>query len=78
MKIMNWLKLFISRKLNICSPVDMDGMEKEPSILYDVWAFLFLPISISEEPCWCCAGLRGFIYGTIFGGLLACIVGWLL
>ena len=61
-------KNFFLDHINWCHPVNSDGSEKQPTWFYTLWCYLFWPIPWMEpEPCWCCASVRGVIYGFILG-----------
>jgi hypothetical protein len=55
------------RRFNWCEPLDPEGEDKPESRLYDFYCRLFWPIPWQEQPCWCCASVRGIIYGLIVG-----------
>ena len=60
-------KAFFIDHINWCHPTNSDGSEKAPSRFYDAWCWVFWPIPWMDEPCWCCASVRGVIYGIILG-----------
>ena len=60
-------KDFFLDHINWCHPTLSNGEEKEPTAFYNFWCWLFWPIPWMDEPCWCCASVRGVIYGVILG-----------
>lgn len=51
--------------INWCHPVDSKGNEKKPTRFYQFYCWLFWPIPWMDEPCWCCAATRGWVYGIV-------------
>lgn len=71
-KLTNKLWWFFLDHINWCHPVYHDGTEKPDSKLYYLYCLAFWPIPWMEEkygkqPCWCCASVRGLIYGLLMG-----------
>lgn len=65
------LKWFFLEKINWCHPTDRNGNEKKPSLFYNIYCYIFWPIPwMKPEPCWCCASVRGIVYGLIIGYLI--------
>ena len=61
-------KWFFLEKINWRHPVDRQGKAKPQSRFYTIYCWLFWPIPWMEPaPCWCCASVRGLIYGLILG-----------
>jgi len=63
------IKAFFIDHINWCHPVNSKGQEKESTLFYEYWCKLFWPIPWMEAPCWCCASVRGVIYGLIVGAI---------
>lgn len=66
-KILEKCKNLFVDHINFCIPDKSDGTPKEDSLFYDLYCLIFWPIP-QNHPCWCCAGVRGIIYGFIIGG----------
>ena len=67
-KIWYECKWFFLEKINWCHPTDRNKKEKPTSWVYTVTCWAFYPIPWMEpQPCWCCASVRGLIYGIIIG-----------
>ena len=71
----NKAKAFFIDHINWCHKTNSDGTEKEPTLFYDLWCALFWPIPWMDEPCWCCASVRGVIYGILLGVGISWIFG---
>lgn len=66
--LLNKLKCFFLEKINWCHPTNCDGTEKPETLFYKIYCYLFWPIPWMEpQPCWCCASVRGIIYGLVLG-----------
>lgn len=63
-------KCFFLEKINWCHPTKCDGTEKGDSLFYKLYCYVFYPIPWQENPCWCCASVRGLLTGGIMGFLL--------
>lgn len=61
------LKWFFLEKINWCHPVDRNGKEKPETLFYKFYCYLYWPIPWMEQPCWCCASVRGMLNGFILG-----------
>lgn len=64
------IKWFFLEQINWCHKTDRNGNEKKPSIFYNLYCYLFYPIPWMENPCWCCASVRGLVYGIVLGFVL--------
>lgn len=49
-----------------CEGVTSNGMEKDLTWFYRIWLALYYPIPQTDK-CWCCASVRGMIYGFVIG-----------
>lgn len=64
--------------VNFCHSTDSNGEAKVVTGSIDrainkfigFYRMLFWPIPTMEEPCWCCASVRGIVYGYIIGCLM--------
>ena len=67
-KICYECKWFFLEKINWCHPTDRNNHDKPTSWFYTIYCWAFYPIPWMEpQPCWCCASVRGLIYGIIIG-----------
>lgn len=66
-KLWSKIKNFFLDHINWCHKELSTGGEKEPTNWYQFYCWLFWPIPWQKEPCWCCASVRGIIYGIILG-----------
>lgn len=60
-------KNFFLDHINWCHKTLSTGEEKPMTWFYEFWCWIFWPIPWMEEPCWCCASVRGVIYGILLG-----------
>lgn len=64
------IKNFFLDHINWCHKTLSNGEPKPNTKFYQFFCYLFWPIPWNEEPCWCCAGTRGIIYGVVLGIIL--------
>ena len=63
---------------NFCHPTDSKGepknitgsIDKAIDAFIGFYRILFWPIPQMKDPCWCCASVRGLVYGYIAGCLM--------
>ena len=60
-------KNFFLDNINWCHKTRSTGEEKPMTWFYEIWCWIFWPIPWMDEPCWCCASVRGVIYGVLLG-----------
>lgn len=71
------LKNFFLDHINFCYPKKSDGADKPQTWWYHFYRALYWPIPQQDTPCWCCASIRGIIYGILLGVGLYKFWGWL-
>lgn len=72
----NKIKNFFLDHINWCHETLSTGSPKPLGAFYKFWCYLFWPIPWMKNeagepaPCWCCASVRGFIYGLVLMGFI--------
>lgn len=69
------LKNFFLDYINWCHPTYSNGEEKKVTWFYTFWCWCFWPIPWMDDPCWCCASVRGMMYGFVMGLVAAWLWG---